>query len=382
VSDALLPELCVLLTPRSLGGHETALFGWLADAVRNEGLNPGIVAPTPELKQACDRAGLSGYLMPWAEERAGRGGVPSLKLLAALQRWPADRPLLLAPGVLHSSAWLLAAAVTLRRAVWVYVPMTHSAQRMKYRWAALRDAAIAPWLRRVEGWITIDEAQARQLNQLWRVTAPIHVLPNVARLEPSAPSATLSPSAGLRRETGQGLLRVVFLGRFDLHQKGLDWLVEVLRARPPWALNCHWSFQGRGPGEPLLQELASALGPHRVQILPFGPIEDALAENDVLLLPSRYEGVPLVALEAASHHVPVVASRETELEPLLPRESLFSFGDDRGLQAALESLRDAEARSAAASYTRSRILTLLPLRRYHRARRNIVRALQCRTALP
>jgi glycosyltransferase involved in cell wall biosynthesis len=359
-----------MLTPRSLGGHETALFGWLADAVRHEGLRPGILAPTPDLKQACDRAGLARFRLPWVDGRDSPGLAPPLRMLAALRRWPADRPLLLAPGVLHSSAWLLAAALTLRRRVWVYVPMTHSAQRMNYRWAAWRDAAIAPWLRRVEGWITIDEAHARRLKGLWRVTAPVHVLPNVA-----PPDAV----AGQHHETDDGVLRVVFLGRFDIHQKGLDWLVGVLRARPPWAMQCHWSFQGRGPGEPLLQELASALGPHRVRILPFGPIEDTLAASDVLLLPSRYEGVPLVALEAASRGVAIVASHETDLEPLLPKASLFSFGDASGLQAALESLRDADVRSAAAACTRGRILTLLPPRRYHRARRNIVGALQCRT---
>jgi len=365
--EHFVPEVCVILTPRELGGHEKALLGWLADAVRMDGLRPCIVAPTPDLQQACDQAGLAAYLQQGADGVAGAGPASRLRLLAALRRWPAGRPLLLAPGVLHSSAWLLATAVALGHRVWVYVPMTHSALRMNYRWAALRDAAIAPWLRRVEGWITIDDAHAHQLDRLWHVPAPVYVLPNVARLA-SAPEPL--PDAG------ESALHVVFLGRFDMHQKGLDWLIGVLRARPPWATHCHWRFQGRGPGEGALQELASALGPHRVQVHPFGRVDDALAVSDVLLLPSRYEGVPLVALEAASHGVPVVASRETDLTPLLPPRSLFQFGDAAGLQASLESLRDADARRAAVAHTRDRIAANLPSGRYHRARRNIVRALQ------
>jgi glycosyltransferase involved in cell wall biosynthesis len=368
-----VPELCVMLTPRSLGGHEKALFGWLADAVRNEGLRPGIVAPTPALAQACEESGLAPFVLHWAGESVDAGLTPRLGLLAALRRWPASRPLLLAPGVLHSDAWLLLAALALRRRVWVYVPMTHSARRMSFRWAALRDATIAPWLRQVDGWITIDDAHAHRLTKQWHVPAPVYVLPNVVRLN-------AVPSPG--HETANDMLRVAFVGRFDLHQKGLDWLVGVLRARPAWALGCHWWFQGQGPGEAALLELASALGPQHVQVRPFGPIDDALLASDVLLLPSRYEGVPLVALEAVSRGVPVVASRESDLGLLLPQASLFDFGDVAGLQAALGSLRDADARREAAAYSRLRMLVVLPPRRYHRARRNVVRALRQHAEAP
>jgi glycosyltransferase involved in cell wall biosynthesis len=300
----------------------------------------------------------------WA---TGPGRASRLGLLSVLRQWPAGRPLLLAPGVLHSYAWLLASAIALRHRVWVYVPMTHSAVRMSYRWAALRDVAIAPWLRRVDGWITIDDAHARKLDTLWRVPAPVFVLPNVVDLD-TAPEP--------RAEADAAELRVVFLGRFDMHQKGLDWLVSVLRVRPPWATNCHWRFQGCGPGEGALQELASALGPHRMQVLPFGPVNVTLAVSDVLILPSRYEGVPLVALEATSYGVPVVASHETDLAPLLPAGSLFKFGDAAGLQASVESLRDANARRAAVEHSRRCMIASLSPSRYHRARRNIVRALQ------
>lgn len=363
----VVPEVCVLLTPRALGGHEKALLGWLADAVRMEALRPRIVASTRDLQQACDRAGLAACVQQDADGAAGSGQASRLGLLAVLRRWPVGRPLLLAPGVLHSSAWLLAAAVALGHRVWVYVPMTHSAVRMNYRWAALRDVALAPWLRRVEGWITIDDAHARQLDTLWQVPAPVYVLPNVYSMD---------PAAGRRADASGAALRVLFLGRFDMHQKGLDWLVGVLRARPPWAMCYRWQFQGRGPGEGALQELASALGPHRVQVQPFGPVDDALAVSDVLLLPSRFEGVPLVALEATSYGVPVIASQETGLSPLLPTESLFKFGDAAGLQAALQSLREVDARRAAVEYSRNRIIVNMPPSRYHRARRTIVRALQ------
>lgn len=348
-----MPELGVLLTPRETGGHEQALFGWLSDAVREEGLRVLVMAPTDELVHEAQRARLP---------------VRRTAVLRALRRWPARCPLLLAPGVLHAAAWLLAAAVALGKRVWVYVPMTFSAERMGYRWAGLRDTALAPWLRGVERWITIDELQAHLLRDRWRVEGPVHTLPNVERLPPlQAPLAEGPVLPGLR---------VAYVGRFEPHAKGLDWLAATLLRRPAWALPHRFRFQGRGRGEWLLRELASALGPQQVEVHPQAPIDEALAVSDVLLLASRYEGVPLVALEATQRGRPVVATFESGLARLLPSASMFGFGDERGLRMALESLQDPAARRHAVSHARRQQALLWPAERRSAARREIVAALR------
>jgi glycosyltransferase involved in cell wall biosynthesis len=358
-----MPEVGLLLTPREPGGHESALLGWLADASREDGLQATVFAPTTALRQACSEAGLVCADIPWPDTATGQ----RLAALRVLQHWPRHRPLLLAPGVLHAAGWLLAAAVLLRHRVWVYVPNAHSAQRMGYRWAAARDRAITPWLRRVEAMITVDDGHALALREAWRVAAPVHCLPNLPRLPPAPAGKPAAPP-------GDGALRIAYVGRFDAHAKGLDWLAGLLRRCPAWAEPSRWLFQGHGPAETLLLELASALGPQRVQVQPHAPLDDALARCDVLVLPSRYEGVPLVALEATARGWPVVASRQAGVERLLPATSLFEFGDEAGLRDALASLQQAPARAAAVAHARAQRQALWPAARHQAARRAIVDA--------
>lgn len=335
-------ELCVLLTPRETGGHEGALLGWLADAVRLHGLQLRIAATTPALEDACAAAGLGDAQWPGLPRADHRAGV-----LQVLRCWPADRPLLLAPGVLHAQAWLLAAAVALGHEVWVYVPMAYSARHMGYRHAALRDSLLAPWLRHVRLWITVDGQQCRWLHRHWGLPAPVQVLPNLPRLAPQ-PAPACRPATDHR-------LRVAWVGRFDLWQKGLDWLSGLLRADAHWQQHFRWHFQGRGPGEAALQGLASALGPQHALVHPHAPIHQALACNDVLLVPSRYEGMPLVALEATALGWPVVASRQAGLATLLPPSALFDFGDAHGLHKALTSMHTPAARAQAVAHAQDRL---------------------------
>jgi glycosyltransferase involved in cell wall biosynthesis len=354
-------DVDVLLTPRDVGGHEAALFTWLADAWRHDGLLPRLLLPRA-LHQLAQQRGLEGRV---SKTRPIEGRCDAL---AALHEAPRGRPVLLAPGVLHAQAWLMAAAVLARRPVWLYVPMCFSAETMGYRFARLRDRALAPWLDRVKGIVTIDEQQAQRLRDEWGVSVPVFALPNRVCLRGAAP-----PPPPLAAD---GRLRVGYVGRFELHQKGLDWLADTLRRERALGEEFHWRFQGRGPGEWALQTLASALGPQRVEVAPLAPIEQALERVDLLLLPSRYEGLPLVALEATARGWPVVASDRAGLGGLLPGNAVFAFGDATALRVALQSLATPSARRAAVVHARSRLLKYLPGEAYQRSRRAVVGALR------
>lgn len=352
----------MLVTPRAAGGHEKALLGWLSDAVAHEGLRPHLMLPAGTVSADAHEAGLGAWIGGDTLAATPAGA------LRAMARGARARPLLLAPGVLHHQAWLTAAALAVRRPVWLYVPMTHTAAHMGYRAGRWRDAALGGLLRRVHGFITIDEGQSAQMRQGWRVAGPVLVLPNRVRLSGAAPPEP-PPAA-------DGRLRVGYVGRFDAHQKGLDWLAATLLGEGPLAERCSWRFQGRGPAEPMLHVLASTLGPHRVQVHGFAPLESALAQVDVLLLPSRYEGLPLVALEATAHGWPVVASDRAGLQRLLPASSLFAFGDAAGLRAALASLATPSVRRSAVAHAQARLQAQMPEARYHAARAAVVQALR------
>jgi glycosyltransferase involved in cell wall biosynthesis len=91
-----------------------------------------------------------------------------------------------------------------------------------------------------------------------------------------------------------------FVGRLDLHGKGLDLLMEALAIHPgvneEWRLNLY----GDGPDGAGIAECAAAHGlTERIRL--HGRVDDLGAiwrENHLLVLPSRYEGFGLVMLEA------------------------------------------------------------------------------------
>jgi glycosyltransferase involved in cell wall biosynthesis len=366
VALSAAPELHVLLPTAELGGHEVALLGWLADAVVQHGLRPHIVASAAALRGASDRAGLGACLQPGPHPAS----TDRLALIQQLRRWRRGPPLLLAPGVLHAQAWPLAAALMLGHRVWVYVPVAYSAKHMGFRAAAWRDIAITPLLRHVHSWITLDGQQEQWLRGFWGLQAPVFCLPNVMRPlpEPSAAACIPKPAGGR--------LRVAFVGRFEPHAKGLDWLLHLLRHDRSWFDDFTWLFQGQGACQQALAELASAAGPQNVQLRGHAPITQALACSDVLLLPSRFEGVPLVALEATAFGVPVVASQETGLGRWLPTSALFNFGHAAGLRAALIHMQNDAVRSQAVSHTRSRMALSAVAHPYPEALAGVVKALR------
>jgi glycosyltransferase involved in cell wall biosynthesis len=96
------------------------------------------------------------------------------------------------------------------------------------------------------------------------------------------------------------------IGRFT-PQKGLDLLVRAL-ARLPADVTC--VLVGDGPERGNLERLAEELEV-RERVALTGWVErprDYLAAIDVVAMPSRFEGLPLVAIEAALAERPVVAT--------------------------------------------------------------------------
>jgi glycosyltransferase involved in cell wall biosynthesis len=168
-------------------------------------------------------------------------------------------------------------------------------------------------------------------------------------------------------------LRVLFAGRFDANQKGLDWLCDCLRARADeWRGQFSFTFMGQGKFRPQLMRLSSELGYVHVAVRPWGDVRRAMTHADVLLLPSRFEGVPLVALEAAHYGLPVVASKDAGVSDLLPPWCLFDFGDDAVLWAAMKVLRDPARRAAALAFSRDRMRQMLSPESFHQGIRRIV----------
>jgi glycosyltransferase involved in cell wall biosynthesis len=137
---------------------------------------------------------------------------------------------------------------------------------------------------------------------------PVRVIPNGVDLEALPPA---SPEVHTP-------VRLVFVGRFS-PQKNLEFLINVLIMLK----NLDWQLElvGDGPLRPYLEELTRrhGLGP-RVRFTGWLTPDAALArlrESDVLLLPSRSEGLPLVGLQALGLGLAIAASDYPSLRELV-----------------------------------------------------------------
>jgi glycosyltransferase involved in cell wall biosynthesis len=105
-------------------------------------------------------------------------------------------------------------------------------------------------------------------------------------------------------------LRLACVGRLHTPSKGLDILFEAL-ALPRWReRGWHLTLYGEGPMRDTLEHLARLLGiAERIEFAGLvADIEQIWATNHVLVMPSRYEGLPLAIVEAMLCARPVVAT--------------------------------------------------------------------------
>jgi glycosyltransferase involved in cell wall biosynthesis len=104
-------------------------------------------------------------------------------------------------------------------------------------------------------------------------------------------------------------LRFACVARLDPTAKGQDILLEAL-AKPSWTARA-WrlSLYGDGPMRDSLDRLSRRLGLFdRVSLAGHVTVEEIWASNHVLVMPSRYEGLPLAMVEAMLCGRPVIAT--------------------------------------------------------------------------
>lgn len=120
---------------------------------------------------------------------------------------------------------------------------------------------------------------------------------------------------GPREPDGTPLL--CFAGRFE-HQKGIDVLIDSLERLSVGGPAFRIAIHGAGRLESIVST-GAARWPDRIVVGPPIPeLRAQLATFDAILMPSRFEGMPLLAVEALCTGVPVLASKAPGLAEVLP----------------------------------------------------------------
>lgn len=146
-----------------------------------------------------------------------------------------------------------------------------------------------------------------------------------ARLGKHAPQVAVIPCGvtleAARAVIGNALdLKLAWVGRIEQRQKRVLDLPVMLGRLVAAGVHATLALIGDGPDREALREALDAEGvSSRVRWLGWLPgpgVREELASADVLLLPSAFEGMPLVVMEALAEGCAVVSSRVSGVEDL------------------------------------------------------------------
>jgi glycosyltransferase involved in cell wall biosynthesis len=189
------------------------------------------------------------------------------------------------------------------------------------------------------------------------VSVPTLVLPNGV--------ATTNGIAGpLRdRDDAEGALHAWFLGRWDVHNKGLDLLMDALGSDGSLRERVRLHIAGRGSLQERhhLESMISERGLQRSVVLEgFVPdAAEAIRSADVIVLPSRFDGFGQIVLESLVLGTPVVVSTGAGASEFVREQdgALHADPDPASLARALSlAAHDLEALRSAARAGRERLI--------------------------
>lgn len=347
------PAVTAIITHLALGGAENVALS-LASRLSVEFRMSFFVVLEEERPTAVGRemaARLAALAIPFAFGTARsfkRGG--ALEAAWRLRRFmAAHRPRLLH---VHTEIPELTLALATMLPASVHVPVLRTVHNVEL-WGGW--GAIGHWVERRLGKAAVAGVSRAALaaDDSLRRAAGAPLPPSWGRrliyngVEPMGPPRPPRPA---------GPQRVLFAGRFE-PQKGADLLPAILaRAAERTTVPFEVTLMGSGSlGDTLSRQVAALPCPVRVAP-PTPDLARRLHEFDVVLMPSRFEGLGLLAVEALLAGVPVVATAAPGLEEVVPPNDPLSapIADIDAIAAALtEYLRDP-------AYHRSRVAARLP----------------------
>jgi len=243
---------------------------------------------------------------------------------------------------------------------------------------SLFDYDVGTWRRRLYLWaelatnplgdrvIAVSAAIARDLIQRYGIAAhkvvTIHNGIDADAFFPARPVSQVRHEFGLEPHH-----RLVGIAARMTRQKGHDLLLQALKRLVPRYPHLRCLFIGDGPLEATLSRQAAALGveSHCVFTGARADVADLLAALEVVVLPSRSEGLPFVLLEAMAVGRPVVATSvggNPEVVQHGQTGLLTPPGDADALAVGLAFLLDhPEEATRMGAAGRSRVLTHFPL---------------------
>jgi glycosyltransferase involved in cell wall biosynthesis len=322
-------KLLILHDSADFGGHEHMLIALMpglfyANAPFDE-VAIALPAANTRLQASLSRAfpALRQIPTPFTKRR----GEPYLHHLrfgyrrAVRQLLTAERPdtVLLVQGRIENLA-VPSSVIDPAMRIVSYLPMAHRMSEMG-RSGTFGDRVRRPLYQRPDQFIVPSETVAKQLERAGS-KSPVAVAHNVVSPPPRLPKCTARARVKLPADRKIAL----FVGRLDMASKGIDMLLGAMH-RAGVARLREWTFVFVGDGSERDAIEAYAQGADidlRLVAWTDHP-EIYMAAADIVLLPSRWEGVPLVMLEAMQYEIPILASDIDVYQQYLPPANVCNY---------------------------------------------------------
>lgn len=138
-------------------------------------------------------------------------------------------------------------------------------------------------------------------------------------------------------------VQFIFVGELNVKIKGIDILMDAFKEAARESLNISLTIVGTGPDKQYCKTYLEKNPELQTRVTLQGTLTnkqamEAIAESDVLLLPSRTEGIPRVIIEAFLFGKPVIASRVGGIPDVVKDNEngiLIEAGDSKELTRAL-----------------------------------------------
>jgi glycosyltransferase involved in cell wall biosynthesis len=262
-----------------------------------------------------------------------------ISLLRKFRELKPDLILFLQGGIVASYAGILAARLSDSNFC-SYIPMApRSTELAPYRFPRIWNAFRSIYFRLVPRYITIDQTQAFNIRREHR-RATVRIVENY--ISPSSVMKVSRKDARSYLDLPEDMSVIAVLGRIEFGQKAQDWLVTEL-GHDSFLCDKVLFIVGEGPDAPHLKNLLATLPYARnIRLTDWhNNMDEIYSAVDLILIPSRSEGVPLVMLEALSRRIPVVGTDRDGMASWLPAEWKFPFGDIVRMKDAIErALKD------------------------------------------
>ncbi len=151
----------------------------------------------------------------------------------------------------------------------------------------------------LNAWVCVSgEVAAEAVRRAPEYAEKVVVIPNAV------------PMPSFRKRSVQQGLRILYAGRLESRQKRVQDLIPMVAGCERREVNFRLDIMGEGPQEAVLRKALEQNGRVRFHgAVQNAKVLEAMADADVLLLPSAYEGLPMVLLEAMARGCVPVATR-------------------------------------------------------------------------